>query len=448
MGNVIKDVYLNLDSRTEQFETDRHHTQWLNLSFNASEHHFYHRNSNLGGAAISLEVLQKFGLSATISDRSASFFNGSVRIDDPTETYRYILVSDGGVCYLAPSQFKATVFTPPFSPSDYLFVDRSAHITRKTSAKIISYLESSSSTKLVLYMRNFNSASRNALLPHAHFIFTEHQSTSVSKAISDQDYAPELAQIDPAKIIYLSDRQISHQKITEHISPDRIDIMTHLSIYSIAAATILGGLVSKMPTKECLKLARINVENSKLDSVLSLSELQEIASQFNSDDDLELIAANLLLKGYNIYNIKDPSSSLYSNLGLLKNASGVVLSDQTLNLIAPLTARRIVPGIEITPKLFHSTNFSAKLREYYIMGLRFAKLSTTLESPIDNQTLSGICHDLAKFARDCQSAGLVPLLEFNSSSSPASHSLISETLSKKFAESNVNPYATIFRIRH
>ena len=66
VGNVIKDVYLNLDSRTEPFETDQNGIKWLDFGFNASEHHFFNRNSSLGGAAVSLEVLEKIGLKTAI----------------------------------------------------------------------------------------------------------------------------------------------------------------------------------------------------------------------------------------------------------------------------------------------------------------------------------------------------------------------------------------------
>ena len=59
VGNVLKDVYLNLDSRTEKFETDKSGTAWLDFSFNASEHHFFNRGSSFGGAAITLEVFKK-----------------------------------------------------------------------------------------------------------------------------------------------------------------------------------------------------------------------------------------------------------------------------------------------------------------------------------------------------------------------------------------------------
>ena len=53
VGNVLKDVYLNLDGRTEKFEIDRAGVDWLDLSFDASEHFFFNRGCSFGGAATS-----------------------------------------------------------------------------------------------------------------------------------------------------------------------------------------------------------------------------------------------------------------------------------------------------------------------------------------------------------------------------------------------------------
>ena len=58
VGNILKDVYLSIDPISEPLEHDKAGVEWLNLGFNASEHHYYHRLSTFGGAAISLEVLK------------------------------------------------------------------------------------------------------------------------------------------------------------------------------------------------------------------------------------------------------------------------------------------------------------------------------------------------------------------------------------------------------
>ena len=150
VGNVLKDVYLNLDDRTEKIETDRHHVKWLNLSFDASEHHFFNRSSNLGGATVSLEVLTKLGLDATINNSNLKFTEDGLPSDQPTETYRYILLEDSKPCYLVPTSYKTTTFVPPAEAYDYLYVDRSAELDQATASQIAAYLDISPNTKLVL----------------------------------------------------------------------------------------------------------------------------------------------------------------------------------------------------------------------------------------------------------------------------------------------------------
>ena len=238
VGNVLKDVYLNIDSRSEHLETDKNSTKWLDISFNASEHHFFHRNSSLGGAAISLEVLQKMGLPTTISGSDLRLENNEFTSTDPAETYRYILIADGKTSYFVPSRYKTTDFTPPAEPVDYLYIDRSAELTTEAAAKIHAYLDISQNTKLVLYIRNFENPNLNGLIPRADLIFLEE-----NREKSEEKDALSSAEIDPEKLVHISETTLSYQNLSETISVDRIDILTHLSVYSIAAATILGGFI-------------------------------------------------------------------------------------------------------------------------------------------------------------------------------------------------------------
>ena len=121
VGNILKDIDLNLDNRSEAFEQDKNHTKWLNLSFNASEHHYFNRHSSIGGATISLQVLTKLGLDASISGSNLSFDHENLNNVDYSaiKSYRYILVSDDGVCYITPSKFEPTTFTAPSEPAQH-----------------------------------------------------------------------------------------------------------------------------------------------------------------------------------------------------------------------------------------------------------------------------------------------------------------------------------------
>lgn len=46
VGNVLKDVYLKLDERQNEFEQDEHGINWLELGFNGEAHSFFRRTSD------------------------------------------------------------------------------------------------------------------------------------------------------------------------------------------------------------------------------------------------------------------------------------------------------------------------------------------------------------------------------------------------------------------
>lgn len=444
VGNVVRDVYLNLDSRTEDFEIDKHHTKWLNLSFDASEHHFYNRHGSFGGAAISLQVLEQMGLSASISGSNFSLQNDETS-DFPTKDYRYIMISDDSVTYFTSSDYENTTFIAPETNIDYIYIDRSAHLDQTTTESIASYLESHPNTKLIIYLKDDTNPFLNDLSHRAVLIFTE-------QAPNDQ--------LDPEKTIYLTAENLSFKDITEKITVERIDKLTHLSTYSILAATILGSFILGHTVEEGLKMARENVENSNLDSVLNINELKSLLSL--PEEDLELIAASLVAPKKGILAADESGGSIekkfagleiedtfknrhdYRNLffttpDIENYISGIILFDETARDFADngqsipdyLISRRIIPGIKVDQGLEKFKNsdetytkgldsLKQRLREYYEMGLRFAKwraaFNITLSengdllTPTDS-AITENCRILAEYAKDCQSAGLVPIVE-------------------------------------
>ncbi len=472
VGNITKDVYLNLDTRSEFFETDRNGTKWLNLSFNASKHNFFNRDSSFGGAAVSLEVLQKLGLSATISNSKLDFLTEQSSFEIFPSAYRYLLIADNQVTYFAPSQFKETVFQSPTEAIDYLFVDRSANLSPDSVKKIQAYLELSSKTKLVLYIHPQNSENLAPLLLRADLVFLENNKDQSENpyALATSDFTSKIASISPSKIIHLSENQLSYLDITERITVGHIDTLTHLSAYSILSATVLGSFILGLSVEQSLKLARANIENAKVNDVLPLDKLKEIASTLSSNDGLELIAASLVIdkkgilaadesggsikKKFAQLNIEDTydNRQYYRNLffstpEIEKYLSGIILFDETArgttsngqNIVKYLTSRCIIPGIkvdeglaplsEIYPNLPADTietytkgldNLKSRLEEYYQMGLRFAKWRTAfnitltddgeLLTPTDT-AIAENCRILADYASICQSANIVPIVE-------------------------------------
>ena len=455
VGNVLKDVYLNLDTRRERFEQDGEGVKWLDLSFDASEHHFFNRESSFGGAAVTLEVMQKMGVAANVSDSRISFGVNEARdkLDASAAglVHRYILIADEKVSYFAPSEFRKTSFVAPSEAVDYLYVDRSAEIDEETAKKILAYLGLSTKTKLVVYVRNFENRTLNELALRADLVFLEAGANN-----------PEGIELLPEKVIRLSETEISYLEFREKIAAERVDVLTHLSFYSMAAATVLASFVLGKSVEESLALARVNVENAKLNAVLGMEELQMVMENSEAGDDLELTAANLVLKPKGILAADESGGSIkkkfaqldiedtYENRRDYRNifmttpeleeyVNGVILFDETArqtadtgqNFVEFLTARRIIPGIKVDQGLekFPDSEetwtkgldgLPERLAEYYNMGLRFAKWRAAFELRLNENgevvTPSEMAiyengRILAEYALACQAAGIVPIVE-------------------------------------
>ncbi|MBQ6461666.1 fructose-bisphosphate aldolase class I [Candidatus Saccharibacteria bacterium] len=499
VGNVLKDVYLNLDSRFERFETDKNNVKWLDISFNTSEHHYFNRHSSFGGAAVSLEVLQKMGISAEISDSDFSFSEDSPAKQTPAKSYRYILISDDGVSYLTSSDFKTTTFIKPTTSIDYLYIDRSAHLSETSIKQVEAYLDSNPNVKLIIYLKD---PILNSLASRASLVFSE-----INNGISEKRYALQSSTIKPPVLdfkntIYISQDALSYRNFTEPITIERIDKLTHLSAYSIAAATILGGFILGESVEKSLKLARANVENSNLNSVLSLTELKTLSVE---EDSLDLIAANLMYRNKGILAADESGGSIkkkFANLDIPdtfenrhnyrniffttpdieKYINGVILFDETARDYADngqtyvdfLTSHRIIPGIKVDQGLVNFPDsdetytkglddLPKRLREYREMGLRFAKwraafnLTLSDSGEILTPTTHAIeenCRILAEYAKSCQSAGLVPIVEpelvydgyYSIEKCAETTSKILDCLFKKLADFKVNLRATILKV--
>lgn len=264
VGNVFKDVYLNIDERAENFETDEDGVKWLDIGFNTSEHRFFSRTSTLGGALITLEILGRMKQDVSFVKKEIRFTEEEgIEFEKTSETdlYRYILVANEQTAYFAPSFEKATKFEAPGGPVDCIFVDRSANL--KSSRPILDYLEANPTTKLIVHLKKTPVTEALAeLAKRADLIFVEDRALEFKHS----------------NIVYLGKNAIKYRGITQSFETPRADLMTHLSVYSILAATILGGMLLGLPAEKCLKFAKTNVENSNLDACLSLERLEELSA--------------------------------------------------------------------------------------------------------------------------------------------------------------------------
>lgn len=465
VGNVIKDVYLGLDERKNDFEVDEKGTPWMNLAFDGEDHAFFSRTSVFGGASVTFEVLKKLGQNATIS----GFDQES---DKDAKVYRYIFSVGEKIAYFVPAERFNTVFIAPNEPVDWVFVDRSAEFSREMVDKIKSYIGLTRAKLAVFaYTKNcFEDVKidmRSRLNKKRAFCEGEKELVRIANVVFTDG---EMNEPTRGVICSISEREIRCGNIVRRYKVSKNDLMTHLTSYSIIAATIFGAMLNKTSTKEALEMAALNVENSTLVKSLSLAKLAELVEERQkADGSLRLIAKTLVSPGRGILAADESGGSIhrkfeeagilddekhrrdYRNLffttrDLNKYVNGVILFDETArqkaddgrDFVSYLTALGIVPGIKVDQGLenFADTEHAGekwtkgliglpeRLAEYYEMGARFAKWRAAFEVTLDGvgsdhvvvRTPSDFailknCEILAEYAKDCQNARIVPIVE-------------------------------------
>ena len=204
-------------------------------------------------------------------------------------------------------------------------------------------------------------------------------------------------------------------------------------------------------------MAKMNIENTKLDQSLPVEELEELAGEEkDSQVNLRQMAKQLVSNGKGILAADESGGSIhkkfesmnipddfehrrdYRNLfftteGLEKYVNGVILFDETARQLSDdgrdfatyLTSKGIIPGIKVDKGLANMpgstekytlglTGLDERLEEYYDMGLRFAKWRAAFEITENTPTKNTITKNaeiLADYALKCQEARIVPIVE-------------------------------------
>ena len=453
VGNVTKDVYLRLDNRSNNFETDQNGIKWLDFSFNNSFHNYFSRISIYGGASISLEVLSRFGLNASISGTPATFLDGQFIAKDVHTTYRYILCQDDNTSQLVPSEPTYTTWDIPTTNPDWIYLDSSAIVSPKLATSICDFLNLSRNTKFAFAIRkgtNQNASHIRELIERADIVISD---TALEQT---RDYA----RISANHIEYMG-RRVSWNL------DDKKDLMTRFTSNLTIAASVIGALILGKDPGEALLLARANVQNSKLSSTANLSSLErDIADDYyrvektnkkgNNMTEIEETALKLMAPGKGILAADESGGSIrkkfesmnipddeqhrrdYRNIffttpDLEKYVSGVILFDETARQIADdgttfidyLKNRGVISGIKVDQGLVNFDDSDEKwtqgleglperLKEYYEMGARFAKWRAAFEVTDHSPSQMAIqknCEILADYASDCQAANIVPIVE-------------------------------------
>lgn len=455
IGNVLKDVYLKLDERQNNFEQDERGIDWLDLSFNGAEHRFFRRTSVYGGAAVTLSVLGRLGINSQIMGSNAEYKNGEIIWQGDPAGYRYIFCHHGEITYFVPSERKATDWQMPKDIPEWILVDRSTFISERLVDEIKNFRKFSPTTKLAVHAERDKSPLGQSLAEMADLLFVEEEPPvhSEEKIVDKID----LGQPEKRLVCHITPQKIIFGEAEESWQLSRTDMMTHLTVYNTIVATILGVISSGGSLTDAVLWARINAEQATLDGSLSGRRLKElVAEERQKRANVALVAKSLMASRRGILAADEDDQTLTKRLvsfGIGVNAktradyrklllttpelseytSGVILTAETARskvqhaqtYLKYLTSRGIITGVKADRgqahlKGTHETytlgldDLASRLREYYDEGFRFAKWHAKFIIKKDQPSYIAVEKNaklLADFARECQLAGLVPMIE-------------------------------------
>lgn len=458
IGNVLKDVYLKLDEQKNTFEIDENGINWLELAFNGGAHSFFRRTSVYGGAAVSLAILNQFGINASIMNSRTEMTAGEITWSDDPSDYRYIFSYKGGVTYFVPSTRKATDWSMPSSMRDtpeWLLIDRSTTISAKLVDEVKNFLKFSPSTKLAVHAEKHTTPAGQRLMEMADLLFVEDEPpVHTDEKIVDQI---EVDKPNTQLVCHITPRKIYFGEAEESWSLDRTDMMTHLTVYSTIVATVLATIVVGGTPADALLLAKLNAEHATLEGALSAEKLRGLAKEETKKrENLKLIAQSLMESGKGVLAIDESAKSLgkrFEKFGIRNSAetrkkfyelmvttprvkdtiSGVILSEETAKMkigngqkvLEYVTGHGMIAGIKADKGLMEMTgsdevhtlgrdDVAERLRGYYKDGFRFAKWRAAFKIGKDKPGFFAVrenTEELATFAKECQLAGLVPVVE-------------------------------------
>lgn len=258
-------------------------------------------------------------------------------------------------------------------------------------------------------------------------------------------------------VCHITPRKIHFGEAEESWNLDRTDMMTHLTVYSTIVATILATIVVGGTPADALLLAKLNAEHATLEGALSAEKLRGLAKEETKKrENLKLIAQSLMESGKGILAIDESAKSLskrFEKFGIKNNAemrrkfyelmvttpkiketiSGVILSEEVAKMklangqkmLEYVTGHGMIAGIKADKGLMEMAgsdethtlgrdDLAERLREYYKDGFRFAKWRAAFRIGKDKPGFFAVrenMEELATFAKECQLAGLVPIVE-------------------------------------
>lgn len=461
VGNIIKDIYLDFEAKL--FETDRDQKKVLETTLDEESLYFKSHTTVLSGASIAEEVFQNFKIQTKLAKNE---------VDE-----RYIIRNDKSVKYLTSKYARLSRFSKPEFKPDWLFIDRSARLDARTLKQILVWLKLNPDVRLAIFTGDriekllacnddlVANKILQELVQRAEILFLSGRTLDGLKL--DKNIEQKLViRITPELVtsgtLKSSDKLLNFRSNEDHIVKFDLNtkhFLTHLSIYSSVAATILAALSTGWNLERAMRFARLNLQYASLGKTLNIDQLyKKLQKDLKKENDLALLARALVTDERGVLAIDESKKTIQKKLlklglpdsretsekyreilvttpNLSEYLNGVILSQETILQKMPtgelipkfLSARGVLPGVKADLGLSEIPGFKnqfstrglvdleCRVEGYFEQGLRFTKWRTIFhpdeQGEIPDVVVEQNISDLVKYAEIVLLHNLVPIVE-------------------------------------
>ncbi|MCL2444938.1 fructose-bisphosphate aldolase class I [Candidatus Saccharibacteria bacterium] len=392
VGDITKDVYLKLDERWNRTHQDEKGTWWLDLPFNNKYHRYFRRSSVFGGAAVSADVLNRFGLVPEVSGAEIVFdeFMNMDIVTNPYSVYRYILCKDDNTAVFAPSNVYDTVWVRPEETPEVLYVDRTCILNEVEKGDLAGYLTENDGVRLAMWVnkdwlvyrdfaRKFGARAEVLFVAMSDLRVNDNYE-KVKKLLEQmRGLGAEAVVVMDGKNIYVSSG--GEVLRLDWSIGEKDGLHTSLTTKSTIAAGFLGAKMLGKSMRECLLLAKYSVEMSTLNAAASLSVLNEEIK--DKEYEVEIMESNEI-HGSMINGADEGttgSSEEVCEVGveeesirtiakrLMREGKGILAADESGGSIAKKFAERGIEDTEENRRNYRNIFFTTDGLEEFVNGV-------------------------------------------------------------------------------
>ncbi len=472
IGNATRDIFLDIDNqKTYKDEIDNFH---YDLTFDDSTLNYKSQYGVYGGIFISENIFTSshFKSFSTFNPRGLNYGNKLSKEQEEQILNRYIITHNTKSVILSSKPKDIQWQNPIFTPNIIYIAESNFSDNYWESFK--KYLESNKNIDLVINSNILNNSSIRELLPRTNLIFIDYSKKILTDLIDYSSYKKTISSLVKLGVnsVVIKDKNYYITGNDNSIFKAKVEFKLNSFYQSTIFETMFTAeFFSTDNLKDSLEIASITAHKSGYNDILKPFFARQIANSKKNTSSIEIIKADINIKqkiklvaktlvkrpkgifaadesGGNIHkkftalNIEDIEENrrkyremFFTTPDIENYLSGIILFEETLNqssstgesFVDLLKKRNILIGLKLDEGLqpiskdseetitLGLDSLDSKLNKY-AQKIDFAKWRVAFKINSENNTPSKMaidsnCQILARYAKLCQSYGVVPIVE-------------------------------------